>query len=233
MEESRVLEMIKQNNQHLLSQMSDLISTSINNLKRPADEASTGQIIKEIKRIRNAETRPVFRKMSNEDQYKAATKTLEYLEDAKDSLESKDVQKAQQAIEEGIVTVKERQKLILLADQSKYGWNTVKEYKQHELAENSEDEKKIYKAEARAARRSRRNLSGRSLSNHRSVSTSSTVSSQQSAIPTIISARGSSDRGALASPKPSPGTCFACGKSGHWRSSCPLNQPSTLAPGKQ
>ena len=55
-------------------------------------------------------------------------KLLESLEDAKDSLESNDVQKAQQAIEEGIVNVKERQKLILLADQSKYGWNTVKEY---------------------------------------------------------------------------------------------------------
>ena len=30
--------------------------------------------------------------------------------------------------------------------------NTVKECKQHELAENFDDEKKIYKAEARAAR---------------------------------------------------------------------------------
>ena len=180
-------EIIKQNNQHLLAQMSELISSNLNALKRPADEASTGQIFREIKRIRTADARPVFKKKSNEDQYKAATKLLESLEDAKDSLESNDVQKAQQAIEEGIVNVKERQKLILLADQSKYGWNTVKEYIQHELAENSDDEKKIYKAEARAARNSRKALSSRSLSNRRSAPASSTVSSQQSAIPTIIS----------------------------------------------
>ena len=43
---------------------------------------------------------------------------LESLEDAKESLESSEIQKAQQAIEKGIVEVKERQKLILLADQS-------------------------------------------------------------------------------------------------------------------
>ena len=46
--------------------------------------------------------------------------------------------------------LKERQKLILLADKSPYGWRTVLEYKHHDLAEDDEDEKKIYRAEARA-----------------------------------------------------------------------------------
>ena len=45
---------------------------------------------------------------SNEDQYKAATELLESLEDAKHSLESNDVQKTQQAIEE----VAGRQRLV-------------------------------------------------------------------------------------------------------------------------
>ena len=106
--------------------------------------------------------------------------------------------------------------------------NTVKECKQHELAENFDDEKKIYKAEARAARNPW-------LADHQTREAppaSSTVSSQQSAIPTIIS-RGSLDRGALASQKPSPGACFACGKNGHWRASCPLYQNSSSAAGKQ
>ena len=110
MEESREHEIIKQNNQQLLTQVSDLISTSLDTLKLSADETSKGQIIKEIKRIRTADSRPVFKKESNENQYKGATKMLEYLKDAKDSLESNDIQKAQQAIE-GIATVKERQKL--------------------------------------------------------------------------------------------------------------------------
>ena len=44
----------------------------------------------------------------------------------------------------------ERQKHILLADESEYVWGTVEEYKQHDLADDSEDEKRIYNAERRA-----------------------------------------------------------------------------------
>ena len=110
--------------------------------------------------------------------------------------------------------------------------NTLMEYKQHELAENVGDEKKIHKAEARAAIYSLKSLSSRSLSNRRSASASSTVSSQESAIPTIIS-RVSLDHGAFASQKPSPGTCFACRRRGPWRASCPLYQHSFSAAGKQ
>ena len=39
--------------------------------------------------------------------------------------------------------------------------------------------------------------------------------------------------GAVASQKPSPGICFACGKSGPWGVSCPLYQHSSPAAGKQ
>lgn len=234
MEESRVYEIIKQNNQQLLSQMSEMITTTFGNLKRPApDETSSGQILREIKKIRTTDTRPMFKKKSNEDQYKAASKMLESLEEAKDCLASNEVHKAQEAIEEGIKFAKERQKLILLADQSKFGWNTVKEYKQHDLAEDSEDEKKIYKAEARAARNSRRNSNTRAVFSRKSSLASSTVSSQQSPIP-VVTSRGFSDlRSFPPSQRPSPGTCFSCGKSGHWRSSCPLNSSSNSTVGKQ
>lgn len=34
--------------------------------------------------------------------------------------------------------------LILLADKSPFGWKTVLEYKQQDLADDEEDEKKIY-----------------------------------------------------------------------------------------
>ena len=45
--------------------------------------------------------------------------------------------------------------------------------------------------------------------------------------------RGSLVRGAFASQKPSPGTCFARGESGLWRVSCPSYQHSSSAAGKQ
>ena len=44
---------------------------------------------------------------------------------------------------------------MLLADKSLYGWKTVEEYKHHDLVEDEDDEKKIYRAEARAARASK------------------------------------------------------------------------------
>ena len=65
----------------------------------------------------------------------------------------------------------ERQKLILLADTSDFGWKTVDDYVKHQLAVDEEDGKKIRRAEERAekavkstvARKSaRRALSSRS-----------------------------------------------------------------------
>ena len=39
------------------------------------------------------------------------------------------------------------QKLIKLADWSEYGWRTVEEYEEDDLAKDSDDEKRIGKAE--------------------------------------------------------------------------------------
>jgi hypothetical protein len=46
--------------------------------------------------------------------------------------------------------MKNRQKLIKLADSSDAGWRVVDEYVSIPLAEDSDDEKKIYKAQTRA-----------------------------------------------------------------------------------
>ena len=51
--------------------------------------------------------------------------------------------KAKEALVQGTHLLDERQKLILLADKSEFGWKTVEEYTQHELAEDEQDTKKI------------------------------------------------------------------------------------------
>ena len=67
-----------------------------------------------------------------------------------EALEKKEISKAQESLQKGEHMLNERQKHILLADKSEFGWGTVHEYKKHELAENSEDEKRILKSESRA-----------------------------------------------------------------------------------
>lgn len=64
---------------------------------------------------------------------------------------SENLEAAKTAEDQSITLVKERQKLILLADKSQRRWKTVQEYVQHELAE-----KKIYPAEARASKNPKR-----------------------------------------------------------------------------
>ena len=152
MDESKVREIVAHNNKELLSQIKDLVSPSISDLKRSSDANSAKQM-SEIKRLKG-DTPPSFNKKSNEDQHKATKCVLDAVEDASSSLERKDLQTTH--LEKGMSLLKERQKLILLADKSTYGWKTVLEYKHHDLAEDDEDGKKIYRAETRAARTSKR-----------------------------------------------------------------------------
>ena len=94
-------------------------------------------------------------------------------------------------------------------DKSPYGWKTGLEYKHHDLAEDDEDEKKIYKAEARAARTSKRFVAWGS---------NSQAPSSQLAVAHLPKAFGRLNPPLLATR--SAGICFSCGKPGHWGAAC-------------
>lgn len=116
----------------------------------------------------------------------------------------------------------ERQKHILLADKSDYGWMVIQEYKKNDLADDSDDEKKIIRAEARARTeqnsqkaKSRMAASRREFPKSQPVAAVSNtdVSSALRPIPTIDAQFRNQTK---------PGCCFACNKPGHWRAQCPL-----------
>ena len=65
------------------------------------------------------------------------------------------VTEAQGKISEGINIIDQRQKLIKMADSSVHGWKMVAEYENNCLADNSDDEKRMVKAESRAERKSK------------------------------------------------------------------------------
>ena len=62
-------------------------------------------------------------------------------------------EKVKVALESGIEVISKRVKAIKLADKSEFGWATVDEYLSDELASDSDDEKRIYRAERRAGRK--------------------------------------------------------------------------------
>ncbi|KXJ17320.1 hypothetical protein AC249_AIPGENE16297 [Exaiptasia diaphana] len=130
------------------------IAASVIDLKRSKEESSTQQL-QQIKKIRH-KSQPTFKKKSNEDQYKTNKSVLETIEDAQAAV----VAKVKTSLEEGTKILNERQKMIVLADKSQYGWKTALEYKHHDLPSDNDDEKKIYHAEARAAKSAKRFTGG-------------------------------------------------------------------------
>ena len=58
--------------------------------------------------------------------------------------------------------VAQRQKLIKMADAFELGWRVVNDYVANPLASDSEDEKRIYKAEATASRKFKAEMSKKS-----------------------------------------------------------------------
>ena len=81
MQSSQVRQIINTNNEVLLKQMSELISCHVGSLKRSAEDSDS--FIREIKKIKTVDTRPVFKKKSSEEQHISTKKILESLEGAR------------------------------------------------------------------------------------------------------------------------------------------------------
>ena len=221
-----------ENNRSLMSEISTLITSSVESIKRSNSEAVEDQL-REIKKIRREEPKS-FKRKGNEVQYKFNAKIQDSIDEAKSYLESNAVDKAKESLTEGTSLLTERQKLILLADKSEFGWKTVQEYIQHELAEDDQDGKKIRRAEERAEK------SLKSVAAKRPKKQGGFPSSpsrpQSSRVPFQCSSSLTSWRyqqpfysPSIADLPSKPGSCFACGKFGHWRAQCSLVRTSTAS----
>ena len=188
-----------------------------------------------VKRMKLQHT-TVFAKKGNERQYR-------FNEDVKDKFQAAaavlnvtppDVEKAKAPLKEGENLVDKRQKLIKIADRSDHGWSTVKEYFEDELAEDSDDEKRLFRAESRAGRkikakanRAKKPASNRghshffNWSGFGSSGVQATGLTPQQPFPQLGAARHTPASSAI-SIGTSYGPCFQCGKIGHFRRACPL-----------
>ena len=155
----------------------------------------------------------------NEEQFKHSEKVLEKFHQADSALAvntvtTAHITEARAKIREGMDIVQHRQKLIKLADSSKHRWKVVEQYEAHQLAENSDDEKRIYKAEARCDKIAREEKS--KSRDKRRFAPYPPPKPQTAQPPTHDMA----NKGPIGGPGTRPGVCFACGVPGHWRREC-------------
>ena len=121
-------------------------------LDESQDEAAETSTAKGIKLMQE----PLIKSDGNKQQFQHELNVLGKMEAAFSALDQHKYDKAKQALSEGIELVKFRLKLIRIADKSECGWKTVNEYVADELADNSEDEKRLYRSEQRAQRKIRK-----------------------------------------------------------------------------
>ena len=93
----------------------------------------------------------------NQQQLDYVIKVLVRFNEASDALKAKSHDKVKAALDAGTEVVSKRikviSKVIKMADKSDFGHSTVNEYLLDELTSNSDDEKRMYKAERRAERK--------------------------------------------------------------------------------
>ena len=198
----------------LMDEMRLLISSEMQKMSEKQKEIADSQISKIEHSINDTYK---FKRRGNEEQYKHNQKVLNKFTEAESLIQSEfepqNFEKAKKTIAEGIDLVKHRQKLVKLADSSDLGWKVVQEYEANPLADDSEDEKKIFKAQSRAERKNKAEWTKR-------------YSRPQPYPPQGQRKQyGQSDQ---QGERPfRPGVCFNCGKKGHWKKDCTAEKTGT------
>ena len=117
-----------------------------------------------------------FKKKGNEKQFTINAQVLECLDQAVSAVDKNKIDKAKESLKTGIEILKNRQKLILIADSEKLGWRVADKYETNELASDNEDEKRLWKSANRAERKAKEDQRENSRKRPRSATTFATTS---------------------------------------------------------
>ena len=164
-----------------------------------------------------------WKKEGNRKQFEFNAEVIDSLHKATEAIKVGDTSSCSTRLEQAMKQLIARQKLIRMADVSESGWQTVREYETNELASDSEDEKRINRAEARAANKFKRSRSSsryRGSSRFRPYTSNFRIPGSTTTPATISNQRVYRPR-----PDTKSGSCFACAATGHWRRECPFTQP--------
>ena len=141
----------------------------LTSFKRQFVQESASYVESALKKVKRDARQ--FNKKSCEKQFRHQEEVLDKMEEATEALERSDTGIAKEKLSQGISLITNRMKIMKIADGREYGWATVREHEADDLAEGSEDERRLYRSERRAeramlkARKSKRRSAYRSQQN--------------------------------------------------------------------
>eukprot|EP00731_Ephydatia_muelleri_P007020 Em0003g1268a len=195
-----------------------LLMAEVKGLKKAVVERQNEMAKMIVKRTR--ERQHSFLRPGNQSQYDFTDAVLGQVQDALRDLEYGSTEETRGAavhsLQKAAEMLERRMKLIKMADRSEYGWAVVAEYESDELAVDSDDEKRISRAEKEAEkkwlRKRKRQIDDR-VDGARGVTGATQL-------------RATSNVGAT----PRAGPCFGCGEWGHLKRSCPRSVRGAVLP---
>ena len=133
------------------------------------------------------------------------------------------VTKATSHLDEGMKCIEVCQKHIKVADRSEFGWSVISIYESDKLTDNSDDEKRLFKAEKEAERIRNKKKRASAAVGARKHTATGTEALLKAATNGPVGAR-------LPTPRSRPlGPCFRCSEFGHLaaklRQTYPFDQP--------
>ena len=135
----------------LTDNLTQVIESRLSDFAKRFSEENSSSAEQAVKKARRQQY--TCKRKGNQQQLDHSLQVLDRLDEASDALKHKSYEKVKSALESGTEVVSKRIKAIKLADKSEFGWATVNEYLSDELASDSDDEKRIYRAERRAERK--------------------------------------------------------------------------------